>query len=212
MKDDGSYEVITTPDEGQFFADPYLRYYPRSVTIAPKKSQIIKMQFVKSGKMASGEYRSHIFFRAVPKVNPRGDKDVVTDSTPVSAKLTPVFGITIPVIIRVGESTTQVTLSDLSVEIVNDTMPKFKLQFNRSGNFSVYGDMIVTYVPNQGKEIKVASVKGIGVYTPNTIRRFQCNLDNVQGINYKTGKLHVVFTTPVDTKAQKLAEAEFVLQ
>jgi len=212
MKDDGSFENITAPDSGQYFADKYLRFYPRTVTIAPKKSQIIKMQFVKSSKMAPGEYRSHIYFRAVPKVKPLGENTVVTDSTPVTARLVPVFGITIPVIIRIGEANGKVTISDLSFEIAKDTLPQLKMKFNRTGSFSVYGDLTVTHISDQGVETKVAFARGIAVYTPNLFRRFQCEFDKVDGIDYKKGKLHVVFTTPVDTKPQRLAEAEYILK
>ncbi|MEI6434454.1 MAG: molecular chaperone [Bacteroidota bacterium] len=212
MKDDGSFEQITTPDEGQFFAEKYLRFYPRTVTLAPKKSQIVKMQFAKSAKMEPGEYRSHIYFRAVPKTRALGENELVRDSASVTARLVPVFGITIPVIIRIGEPTTKVTMTDMSVEMVKDTLPKLKMTFNRAGNFSVYGDMIVTYISKDGKETKVASVKGVAVYTPNLSRRFQCNLDRIPGVDYKSGKLHIVFTTPVDTKLQKLAEADYILK
>jgi hypothetical protein len=211
MKDDGSFEQITVPEEGQFFADKYLRYYPRTVILAPKKSQIVKMQFAKAPKMEDGEYRSHIYFRAEPKAKPLGEKEVIGDSTAVTTKLIPIFGITIPVIIRIGESNTHATLSDLSFEMVKDTLPKLKLTFNRTGNFSVFGDIVVKYISDQGTTTKVATVKGIAVYTPNHFRRFQCNLDKVPGIDYKSGKLLVVFSTPVDTKTQKLAEAELLL-
>jgi hypothetical protein len=212
MKEDGAFEQIAVPDEGQMFADKFLRFYPRTVTIAPKKSQLIKMQFMKPASMEPGEYRSHIYFRAIPKAKPLGEKDVVADTTAVSAKLVPIFGITIPVIIRVGESNTRVTLTDLSVEMVKDTIPKLKLTFNRTGAFSVFGDITVKYISDQGKETKVASVKAIAVYTPNVIRHFQCNLDKVPGIDYKSGKLHVVFSNPSDTKSPKFAEAEILLQ
>jgi hypothetical protein len=211
MKDDGSFEQITIPEEGQFFADKYIRYFPRTVTLAPKKSQIVKMQFLKAPKMEDGEYRSHIYFRAEPKAKPLGEKEVVGDTTAVTTKLVPVFGITIPVIIRIGESKTNATLSDLAFEMVKDTVPKLRMTFNRTGNFSVFGDLTVMHISGQGKETKVATVKGIAVYTPNAFRRFQCTLDRVPGIDYKSGKLLVVFSTPVDTKTQKLAEAELLL-
>jgi hypothetical protein len=212
MKEDGSFEPITTPDEGQFFADKFLRFYPRTVTLAPKKSQIIKMQFAKSSQMEPGEYRSHIYFRSISKSKPLGENEVKKDSASVTAKLVPVFGITIPVIIRIGESTAQVKLTNLALEMVKDTLPKFKLTFNRSGNFSVYGDLLITHISPKGKQTKVAAVKGVAVYTPNQVRRFQCNLDRMSDIDYKSGKLHVVFSTPVDTKPQKLAEADYPLE
>jgi hypothetical protein len=96
--------------------------------------------------------------------------------------------------------------------MVKDTIPKLKLTFNRVGNFSVYGDIIVTHTSLDGKETKVATVKGVAVYTPNLARRFQCNLDRIPDFDYKTGMLHVQFTTPVDTKPQKLAEADLILR
>ena len=46
--------------------------------------------------------------------NHLGEEDKVKDTTTISVRLTPIFGITIPVIIRVGESTAKVTLSDLA--------------------------------------------------------------------------------------------------
>ena len=211
MKEDGSFEQITTPDEGQMFADKYLRFYPRSVFIKSKKSQIVKMQFAKAQNMAPGEYRSHIYFRAIPQAKPLGDKTAVKDSTAVSAKLVPVFGMTIPVIIRVGESDTRVTLTDLQFEMLKDTLPKLKMTFNRSGAFSVFGDITVKYISSQGKETKVATVKAIAVYTPNLVRRFQCSLDRIPGVDYKSGKLKVLFSNTSDTRSPKLAEAELVL-
>jgi hypothetical protein len=96
--------------------------------------------------------------------------------------------------------------------MVKDTLPKLKVTFNRSGNFSVYGDLLITHISPKGKETKVAAVKGVAVYTPNKIRRFQCNLDRSPDIDYKSGTLHVVFSTPVDTKRQKLAEADYSLE
>jgi P pilus assembly chaperone PapD len=212
MKDDGSFEVVTLPDSGQLFADKYLRFYPRTVKLPPKKSQVVKMQFVKSAKMTPGEYRSHIYFRAIPKYKVRGEEEKNSDTGAVTAKLTPVFGITIPVIIRIGEQNTQVSLDNLAFEVQNDTVPKLKLNFVRTGNFSVFGDILVKHISDQGKETKVASVKGIAVYTPNLLRKFQCNLERIPGIDYKSGKLTVVYSTPVDTKIQKLATAELILK
>jgi hypothetical protein len=212
MKQDGSVEVITKPDSGQNFADKYLRFFPRTVKLGPNENQLVKMQLTKAEKLSQGEYRSHVYFRAVPQEKPLGEADVRKDSAAgVSIELRPVFGITIPVIIRVGENTTKVRLSDLSMDVVKDTVHKVKMTFNRTGNMSVYGDISVDYISTQGKITRVGLVKGIAVYTPLSDRRFQFNLDKVAGIDWHSGKLHVVYETPVDVKAVKLAEAELVL-
>ena len=49
--------------------------------------------------------------------------------------LTPIFGITIPAIIRVGASTTKVTISGLEFEMANDTLPRVKLVFQPFGQY-----------------------------------------------------------------------------
>ena len=212
MREDGSFLEISKPDSGQNFAGKYLRFFPRAVVLAPNEAQVVKIQVTKASELESGEYRSHVYFRAVPDTKPLGEGEVKKDSSAISVRLVPIFGITIPVIIRVGENTTKLTLSGLSFEQVNDTTPRLKLVLNRSGNMSVYGDLIVEHISPQGKVTPAGSVKGIAVYTPNPLRRFQMDLDKTSGINYHTGKLQVVFTTQSDVKPVKLAETELLLQ
>lgn len=206
MKEDGSFEEITEPDPGQNFADKYIRFFPRSVTLAPNEAQVVKMQLTKTNLLNPGEYRSHVYFRAVPVERALGEEDPNRDSTGISVRLVPIFGITIPVIIRVGESDTRVTLSDLKLEVVQDTINRLYLTFNRSGNMSVYGDIRVNHIAPTGRITEVGIVKGIAVYTPNQIRKFQLDLKNADGVNYHQGKLEIIYSTQSDLKPEKLAE------
>jgi P pilus assembly chaperone PapD len=212
MTDDGAFETITEPDSGQLFADPYLRFFPRVVTLGPNEAQVVKIQLTKASDLAPGEYRSHVYFRAVPNMKPLGEEEAPKDTTTISIKLTPVFGITIPVIIRIGESNTKVSLSNLALEMVNDTVPRLKLTFNRTGNFSVYGDVTVTHISQDVKTTQVGLLKGLAVYSPNKIRRFQFDLVKAAGVDYKSGKLFVEFLTQSDAKSEKLASGELILQ
>lgn len=212
MQDDGGFETITEPDPGQRFADNFIRFFPRSVTLGPGEAQVVKVQLAKVNELSAGEYRSHFYFRAVPNQKPLGEKEEVKDSTTISVKLTPIFGITIPVIIRVGESTAKVTLSDMGLYMVNDTIPNLKLVFNRTGNMSVYGDLAVDHISTQRKITRVGVANGVAVYTPNTVRRFQLNLNKVPGVDFKTGTLRVMYSAPTDVKPLRYAEAEIALQ
>lgn len=212
MKEDGSFETITAPDEGQYFADKNLRFFPRSVTLAPNEAQLVKVQLLRTNQLSPGEYRSHFYFRSVPKIKPLGEEDKIVDTTAISIKLTPIFGITIPAIIRIGESNTKITLSDLSLTISEDATPSLKLKFNRSGNFSSYGDLAVDHVSPQGTVTRVGAANGIAVYTPNSARYFQFNLNKDAKIDYTSGKLRVTYSAPSDVKPLKYAEAELLLQ
>jgi hypothetical protein len=206
MKDDGTFEQIEQPDPGQRFADPYLRFFPRSVTLPPNEAQVVKMQLIKTNELQEGEYRSHIYFRAVPNQKPLGEETNAVDSSTISVQITPIFGVTIPVIIRVGVSNTTVTLSDLKLIPIDDTLSRLTITFNRSGNFSVYGDISVNYVSPQGKTTQVGMVKGIAVYTPNTLRRFQMDLIKPKGIDFNSGSLVVTYLEQSDVKPAKIAE------
>lgn len=211
MTEDGGFETITEPDPGQKFADKNLRYFPRSVTLPPKEAQVVKVQVLRTSQLAPGEYRSHFYFRSVPNIKPLGEEEEVQDSTTISVRLTPVFGITIPVIIRVGESNTQVSLTDLELFPNNESGPMLRLKFNRSGNFSVYGDLTVDHVSLAGTVTRIGVANGIAVYTPNTSRYFQFKLNPEPGLDLGSGKLSVVFSSSNDTKPEVLAESEMDL-
>src|SRR4051812_12766425 len=62
MNEDGSFDEITVPDSGQLFAGPYLRFFPRKVTLAPNEAQVVKIQLIKTNELTTGEYRSHLYF------------------------------------------------------------------------------------------------------------------------------------------------------
>jgi hypothetical protein len=213
MKEDGSFEEIKEPDPGQQFADPFVRIFPRSVILQPNEAQVVKLQLTKTDELKPGEYRSHVYFRAEPEPVPLGEEnEILQDTSTISVRLTPIFGITIPVIIRMGESNTTMSLSDLSYTMVNDTLARLLITLNRAGNFSVYGDISVNYVSPQGVITPVGLVKGIAVYTPNARRIFEMDIIKPEGIDLSKGKLNVAFISRSDGKEEKLAVADLILQ
>ncbi|HPW78179.1 MAG: hypothetical protein BWX62_00704 [Bacteroidetes bacterium ADurb.Bin037] len=211
MTEAGDFEEITEPDPGQNFADQHIRFFPRSVTLGPSEAQTVRMQVVGRERLDPGEYRSHIYFRAVPNEVALGEEDPNQDSTSVSVRLIPIFGITIPVIIRVGESDSQVYLSDLVMEKEENERLYLNMVFNRSGKMSIYGDLTVTHVAPNGTETQVGMVNGIAVYTPNTIRKFRIQLNNHLGVDYNTGKLLVSYCAQSDLKPETYATAQLQL-
>lgn len=210
MTDDGAFEEITEPSAGQLFADPYLRYFPRSVKLAPDESQVLRMQVRRLPDMAEGEYRSHLYFRAVPSEKPLGGENMLPDSTSIGVRLTPIYGVSIPVIIRIGNLYSKVTISDLAVEREENQPPVVKMTLNREGNQSVYGDLSIDYIAPDGETINVGIVSGLAVYTPNTLRRFSMPLNVPEGVDFSAGKLRVRYSSSNEAKPEIYAEKEFV--
>ncbi len=212
MNEDGSFTEITEPDPGQLFADKNIRFFPRTVTLGPNEAQVVKMQVTNMDKLAPGEYRSHVYFRSVPKLTALGTEDLKKDTTAVSVQLTPVFGITIPVIIRVGVSDAKINLSDIKFDEINDTTKILEIKFNRTGNMSVYGDLRVVHISPAGKQTSVGSLNGIAVYTPNKSRTLRINIAEEKSVSFKSGKLKISFISQSDTKPVTYAETEYILK
>ncbi len=210
MKEDGSFETITQPDPGQNFADKNIRFFPRTVVLGPNEAQTVKVQLLKYNELSSGEYRSHIYLRAEPEKKPLGEEKASKDSTSISVKIVPVFGISIPVIIRVGEYNTELNLAKTSLQFENDNTPVLHMDLNRGGNMSVYGNISVDHVSDKGKVVHVGTVKGVAVYTPNTVRHLSLPLDSKAGVNYHKGSLQIAFTN-ASGPAEKVTQERIVL-
>lgn len=210
MKEDGSFTMLQEADSLQLFADPYIRIYPRSMEIGPGESQSMKIQLINNREMAPGEYRSHLYFRA--------DQDNKTKTGPAAKKAEEVsvsikteFGIAIPVIVRVGESTTSVQLQNLSIEQTDDKKHLLNFTIQRSGNFSSYGHITAIHVSRKGKETELGSVMGVAVYTPGLVRHSKLALTHTENIDLHSGNLKVYYTQPKEDGGAVLAEAELML-
>jgi hypothetical protein len=211
MTEVGGFEQIESPDPGQLFSDAYLRFFPRTVTLAPNESQVVRMQLRRLPDMVDGEYRSHMYFRAVPDERPLGEEDILSDTTAIGIRLVPIFGITIPVIIRIGELNAGVKLSNLALKQNEDAPPEFSVTMNREGNQSVYGDLTINYIPLAGEPIEVGVVRGIAVYTPNSKRNFTMQLQQPDGVDYSSGKLVVRYSSASEASPELYDEQELLL-
>ena len=211
MTEEGAFEEINQPDSGQYFADAYLRFFPRSVTLAPNEAQTVRMQFRRRPDMKNAEYRSHVYFRAVPDEKPLGDLPA-QDSASIGIRLIPIFGISIPVIVRVGDLKADVSIIDANLTAKSDSITELALTFSRKGDKSVYGDLTVNYQSVGGEAIEVGLVRGIAVYTPNTQRHFTLQLQNLQGVDYTLGKLTIKYQASSDLEPELFAEKEVLLK
>lgn len=192
MNEDGSFTVIEKPDSEQMIAEPYLRIFPRKVTLAPGEPQIIMLQCRRKPDMKAGEYRSHLYFRAEKNLKPLGNRNKDTTSA-LSIKLVPIYGMAIPIIIRSGVGNVSTSLTNLKLETLQDTIQNLKLTINRTGNISIFGNFIINFISLQGKTYEIGKVKGIGVYTNINKRNIAIQLTNTLGVSYKNGKLKVQY-------------------
>ncbi len=114
-------------------------------------------------------------------------------------------------IVRIGNLSASCTIGELALEQKEEGSPVLKLVLNRQGTKSVYGDLTVDYVSHTGERINVGKVRGIAVYTPNTVRRFSMPLTVPEGVNLNNGKLVVRFSDANEAKPLVYDEKELEL-
>jgi hypothetical protein len=209
MNEKGRLEVIEKYDSTQMFADSFIRIFPRRVTLAPGEGQAVMLQYRRKADMKAGEYRSHLRFRDDKNYEALGKNDQPSlDSTQMSVSVTAIYGISIPVIIRVGEVNVGATLSDLHIGLQQDSKSYLNLTVNRTGNISLRGKLTVEYIPVKGKPSQIGAANVV-IYTNLNQRNFSIKLKETPGISLKKGILKVRLTSLDDAKKKEVyAESE----
>ena len=116
MRPDGSLEEIEQSAANTVEATTLgmISYAPRRVTLPPNQPQSIRIGIRAPQGLPDGEYRAHMLFRAIPESKP-----AVADTGPkegVSIALTPIYGVTIPIIVRQGNLSAKAAISDPRIE------------------------------------------------------------------------------------------------
>ncbi len=207
MKEDGSFENLEQLDSLQFYADSYLRIFPRTVTLSPGESQSVIIQFRRKPSMQAGEYRSHLFFRSEKDYTPLGQNESKIDSTMLSVSITPIFGMSIPVIIRTGDVSVSSSISNTNLETLQDNSQNVLFTINRMGNISLYGDIKVLFTPEQGSPFEVGVLNGVGVYTNIDKRNMKIRISNPKGGKLPHGKLKITYTNKNEGKSVIYSES-----
>jgi P pilus assembly chaperone PapD len=140
-----------------------IRYAPRRVTLPPNQPQSIRIGLQPTDALPDGEYRAHMLFRAIPKAAP-----AVTQDTGAGLKiqLIPIYGISIPVILRKGNLEATAALTNVRMGADNEG-PTLEFDLSRKGTKSVFGEIHVTK-PGISEPISIA--KGIAIYPEVTSR------------------------------------------
>ncbi|HEX5742867.1 MAG TPA: hypothetical protein VFY09_03085 [Flavobacteriaceae bacterium] len=208
MKEDGSFENVEILDSLAFYADPYLRIFPRTVTLAPRESQSVIVQFRRKAGMQSGEYRSHLYFRSEKDYTPLSQDKDAKDSTLLSVSITPIFGMSIPIIIRTGDVSVSASISNPKLETTTDNFQNLLFTINRVGNISLYGDISIQFIPQQGTPFEVGSLNGVGIYTSIDYRKMNIQLTNPKGGLLSKGKLKITYNSKNDGKSVVYCSSE----
>jgi len=155
MTPEGQLVEVKDPTAEEKTAQEMLVFAPRKVTLPPNQPQAIRVAARPPAGLADGEYRVHLMFRAIPDATPVTE---VAKGQGLSFKLTPIYRVTIPVIVRLGSLEAKAAMSDVALAEGGKAV---KLKLSRSGNRSTYGELRLM---KPGVKEPVGIVKGVAVY------------------------------------------------
>jgi len=151
-----------------------IRYAPRRISLPPGQPQSVRLSARPGADLPDGEYRVHMSFKAIPR-----PQEVTKQDTPaegVTLRLIPIYGITIPIIVRNGKVESEVALTQPSI-VQGEKGPELAMTIERSGNSSTYGALSVV---KPGLPDPIVLAGGIAVYPEIGSRQVRINLTQEQ--------------------------------
>ncbi len=172
MLENGRLEPVERADAnaGEEAALEMIRYAPRRITLPPGQPQAVRIAARPGADLEDGEYRVHMSFKAIPR--PVDVSENVEPAQGVSVQLIPIYGVTIPIIVRQGRLEAQVALSDPAL-VQGEDGPELVVSINRSGEASAYGVLTIT---KPGLDEPLVSLRGIAVYPELNAREVRIRL------------------------------------
>ena len=193
-------------------ASEMLRWSPRRVVLQGNEAQTVRVMARLPEGLPAGEYRAHFSAIAIP---PGGEGGLTIEDaagTPpdnaIGVRIVPRFGISIPVIVRVGETTLTVGLRNLRSVVLAEGVKALGLTITRDGTRSAFGDITVTIA---GAKEPVSVTRGVGVYPEIGSRDVVLRLDP-KGPPLASGtKVSVTYTDDDYAPGKVLARQDFVV-
>lgn len=204
MTVDGGLEDVAEPSSEEQLAREMIVYAPRRVTLAPRQPQSIRIAARAPRGVADGEYRVHMLFRAIPPATP---VTASAEEKGLRFALIPVYGVTIPVIVRLGQLQVKAAISNVRLER-QDGKPAVALEISRSGDRSTFGDVRVL---KAGVKAPIALQRSVAVYKEVGLRRLSIPIDPAFAGDVR-GPVTVQYVETFDDGTSTLAETRAVLR
>lgn len=206
MTENGDLVDVTEPSANDKAAEDMIIYAPRKVSLAPHEPQAIRVAARPGQGLPDGEYRVHMLFRAIPPATPV-TQPAGEQAKGVQFKLTPIYGVTIPVIVRLGNLQAAAGIANVHVE-KKATGNSIGFDITRTGARSTYGEVRVL---KAGVKDPIAAEKGVAVYTEIGTRHVSVPVAD----GYKgdlSGPVTVEYLETTDDGSHLLAQTQAVLR
>jgi len=198
-------------------AKPLLLATPRRAMLEPGKGQTIRVRVMPgpAGTAAKGEYRTHLTVTTIPPKNLGLTAEEAAGVKPGELSFTvySVFGISIPVIVRLGAPDVRAAIENPHLEYVNVPQPDggpakrtpvLDFDIVRQGASSLFGNVEIR-AKAKGKDL-IGLARGVGIYTEIDRRAMQVPLSRAPTAGEA---LELTFTDDDTSPGRLLAQSAF---
>jgi len=207
MDQNGSLENVAQPTAADQTAADMIIYAPRRVTLAPHEPQAIRIAARPPRGLPDGEYRVHMLFRAIPPAVPVVQAAAKEPEKGLKFELIPVYGVTIPVIVRLGNLQATAGIANVHLDKKNGNSV-VSLDLSRRGQRSTFGEVRVV---KSGVKDPIAVQKAVAVYTEINTRHLSLPISS----SFKgdaAGPVTVQYVETSDDGARVIAETQAILR
>lgn len=193
-------------------AKDMIRWSPKRLTLGGSESQTIRLMARPSPDTPPGEYRAHFLAISRPESSGGGMSidEVISgrQADGIGVTIKPRFGISIPVIVRVGETTLSLAIENTKLVDLPDGRRALGLRLTREGTRSAYGDVRVF---RAGENEPIVVARGVGIYPEIDARDVLLPFTLGEGVAPLSSgeELRVVFIDDDYDPGAVLAEAVF---
>lgn len=193
-----------TANEHELAALDMIRYAPRRITLPPGQPQSVRIGARPGADLPDGEYRVHMSFSGIPAAKPLTGP--AEEAEGISIRLTPIYGVTIPVMVRHGRIEAQAAISGARLVQQNEGQG-IDLVIARTGESSTYGELRVF---SQGADDPVALARGVAIYAELGERRVTIPLSPEQAAQL-TGPVRIEYREMPEAGGALLAAIDTTL-
>jgi P pilus assembly chaperone PapD len=188
---------------------------PRRVTLAPGKGQTIRIR-ANPPAGGTGEYRTHLTVTTIPARDTglTAEQANTAGADQLSFRITSVFGLSIPVIVRQSAAETRGTIANARLFYANvspdGVAPPVRtaivsFDMGRSGTSSLFGNVEIKSVRG-GRSETLGMARGVGVYPEIDFRTIQVPLKRAP----RAGEsLEITFTDDDASPGRAVARSTF---
>ena len=229
MLPDGRIEAVseaeTKPELNPYIAKlrsakPMLVAAPRRATLEPGRGQTIRLRVtpapatVTGAAAPTGEYRTHLTITTLPPrdIGFTAEQAAAGNTRELRFRINTVFGISIPVILRLGAldvrgALENPTLITQAVSADGASAPKptpvLRFQLVRVGANSLFGNLEVRGAKEKGSKEPLGTARGVGVYPEIDRRQIEIPLKRTP---LPAEKIEITFTDDDATPGRLIAK------